>query len=73
MYFKHTSVLPEEILDFAPKNTQTILDCTLGSGGHSRKLLEKFPNAKLFGIDRDLKALKATEHFLKPFEKNVTF
>ena len=36
MYFKHTSVLTEKILDLAPKNTQTILDCTLGSGGHSR-------------------------------------
>ena len=72
MYFKHTSVLTEKILDLAPKNTQTILDCTLGSGGHSRKLLRKFPNAKLFGIDRDSNALKSASHFLKPFEKNIT-
>ena len=72
MYFKHTSVLTDKILDLAPKNTQTILDCTLGSGGHSRKLLGKFPNAKLFGIDRDLNALKSANFFLKSFEKNIT-
>ena len=72
MYFKHTSVLPKKILDFAPEKTQTILDCTIGSGGHSKKLLEKFPNAKLFGIDRDSRALKSSNYFLKPFEKNIT-
>ena len=72
MYFKHTSVLTDKILDLAPKNTQTILDCTLGSGGHSRKLLGKFPNAKLFGIDRDSNALKSANFFLKSFEKNIT-
>ena len=72
MQFKHISVLPEKVLDFAPEKTQTILDCTLGGGGHSRDLLEKFPNAKLYGIDRDLKALKAAKDFLKPFEKNIT-
>ena len=68
MQFKHISVLPKKVLDFAPEKTQTILDCTLGSGGHSRNLLEKFPNAKLFGIDRDLKALQAAKDFLKPFK-----
>ena len=72
MQFKHISVLPKKVLDFAPEKTQTILDCTLGSGGHSRNLLEKFPNAKLFGIDRDLKALQAAKDFLKPFEENIT-
>jgi len=72
MQFKHIPVLPEKVLDFAPEKTQTILDCTLGGGGHSRDLLEKFPNAKLYGIDRDLKALKAAKDFLKPFEKNIT-
>ena len=72
MQFNHISVLPEKVLNFAPDNTKTILDCTLGGGGHSRGLLNKFPNAKLFGIDRDLTALKAAKNFLKPFKKNIT-
>ncbi len=73
MQFKHISVLPQKVLDFAPDKTQTILDCTLGCGGHSRRLLEKFPNAKVFAIDRDLNALKVAEYFLKPFENNINF
>ena len=55
MEFEHISVLAEEVVDFAPQTTQTILDCTLGGGGHSRRLLEKFPEANLYGIDRDKK------------------
>ena len=35
--FEHISVLTQEIVDFAPEATQTILDCTLGGGGHSRR------------------------------------
>ena len=72
MQFNHISVLPEKVLDFAPDKTKTILDCTLGGGGHSRELLKKFPNAKLFGIDRDLNALKAAKNSLKPFKENIT-
>ena len=41
--FEHVSVLLEEVVDFAPEATQAILDCTLGGGGHSKRLLEKFP------------------------------
>ena len=51
MQFKHISVLPEKVLSFAPEMTQTILDCTLGRGGHSKALLEKFPNARLNQIN----------------------
>ena len=53
MQFEHISVLTQEVVDFAPESTQTILDCTLGGGGHSRYLLENFPDAKLYGIDRE--------------------
>ena len=33
MQFEHISVLTQEVVDFAPESTQTILDCTLGGGG----------------------------------------
>jgi len=69
--FEHISVLAAEVVDFAPQATQTILDCTLGGGGHSRRLLEKFPEAILYGIDRDLHALKAATDCLKIFENQT--
>ena len=69
--FEHISVLSQEVVDFAPESTQTILDCTLGGGGHSKRLLEKFPDAKLYGIDRDKLALKAAAKRLKTYEEQT--
>ena len=63
--FEHISVLAQEVVNFAPESAQTILDCTLGGGGHSKLLLEKFPDAKLYGIDRDRLALQAAAKRLK--------
>tara|TARA_B100000929_G_scaffold147512_1_gene116883 strand:- start:1986 stop:2936 length:951 start_codon:yes stop_codon:yes gene_type:complete len=71
MEFEHISVLAEEVVDFAPQTTQTILDCTLGGGGHSRRLLEKFPEANLYGIDRDAKALSASVDGLKNYKGQI--
>ena len=71
MQFEHISVLTQEVVDFAPESTQTILDCTLGGGGHSRCLLENFPDAMLYGIDRDALAVKAAAERLKTYEKQT--
>ena len=35
-----------------------IVDCTLGLGGHTEALLEKFPTLTVIGIDRDQIALE---------------
>jgi 16S rRNA C1402 N4-methylase RsmH len=45
MEFEHISVLADQVVDFAPQASHSILDCTLGGGGHSKRLLEKFPAA----------------------------
>jgi len=71
MQFEHISVLAAEVVDFAPQSTQTILDCTLGGGGHSKRLLEKFPEANLYGIDRDAKALNAAADCLKNYKEQI--
>ena len=34
-----------------------VVDATLGMGGHSQTMLERFPAAHLVGIDRDTEAL----------------
>jgi 16S rRNA (cytosine1402-N4)-methyltransferase len=44
-----------------------VVDATLGLGGHTEALLQKFPHLTVIGIDRDLDAIaKATER-LAPF------
>ena len=40
------------------------VDCTLGLGGHARAILERCPDARLIGIDRDADALDAARERL---------
>lgn len=51
----HTPVLLSQVLEvLAPKPGQTIVDCTLGLGGHSAALLERIkPDGRLIAIDLD--------------------
>ena len=69
--YKHIPVLQKEVVDFAPPSTRSILDCTLGGGGHSYGLLGKYTKASLYGIDRDSIAVKAAERRLQNFRKQT--
>ena len=44
-----------------------IVDATLGLGGHTEALLERFPTLKVIGIDRDANALTRATARLAPF------
>ena len=44
-----------------------IVDATLGLGGHSQALLERFPHLRVIGIDRDADALARATARLAPF------
>jgi 16S rRNA (cytosine1402-N4)-methyltransferase len=44
-----------------------IVDATLGLGGHTEALLERFPTLKVIGIDRDTDALTRATARLAPF------
>jgi 16S rRNA (cytosine1402-N4)-methyltransferase len=58
----HVPVMRGEILDileyFVPVGKDAFfVDATLGWGGHSKAILEKFPSLRIVGIDRDETAL----------------
>src|SRR3954471_5360557 len=44
-----------------------VVDCTLGLGGHSEALLERFPEARLVALDRDKEALRLSGERLAPY------
>ena len=50
----------QEVLEYLdPRPGQTIVDCTLGSGGHSEAILDRMGDqGRLIGIDRDWQALE---------------
>lgn len=57
--FEHTTVLLHEaVAELAIKPAGTYVDCTLGGGGHSRRILEQLgPDGHLFSFDQDQTAI----------------
>jgi 16S rRNA (cytosine1402-N4)-methyltransferase len=51
----HVSVMPAEVaFGLEPRPGQTIVDCTVGAGGHAKLLAEAVaPNGRLVGFDQD--------------------
>ena len=69
---QHISVMRDRCVDLlAPSILATespvVVDATLGLGGHSEALLQKFPHLKVIGIDRDQEALAKARTRLAPF------
>jgi len=55
----HRPVMVDEVTSWlAPAATGWIIDCTYGGGGHSRALLDSYPDVHVVGIDRDEDALE---------------
>jgi len=69
MGYSHVPVLLDEALyHLNLKNGQTIIDATLGLGGHAEAILRKLGGkGKLIGIDRDGEALDSSKERLKSF------
>ncbi len=72
----HVPVLADRVLELlapaldAPGSVY--VDGTLGLGGHARMVLERCPNARLIGIDRDPHALDIARERLQGFGDRVT-
>lgn len=60
--FEHKPVMLNEVLSGLNINPDGIyIDCTLGGGGHTEKILEKLsPNGKVIGLDKDQDAIDFT-------------
>ncbi|MFN3471502.1 MAG: 16S rRNA (cytosine(1402)-N(4))-methyltransferase, partial [Aquificaceae bacterium] len=65
----HTPVLLEPAVELLLGNGGTLyVDCTVGLGGHAKRILEKNEKVFLIGIDRDPYALEMAKENLKAFE-----
>src|SRR5690349_15748723 len=69
----HVPVMAVEVVELlSAPHPHTIVDATLGTGGHAAALLGAAENARLLGIDRDLSALDAARERLAGFAPRVT-
>lgn len=71
----HLPVMLNETLDYLKISPgMTIVDCTVGTGGHAEAILEKMQSkGRLIVIDRDKESLVIAEERLKRFNAITTF
>jgi 16S rRNA (cytosine1402-N4)-methyltransferase len=70
----HTPVLLREVVELllpALERGGVLVDATVGLGGHAAALLERAPQARLVGIDRDDRALETARANLAPYQERV--
>ena len=67
----HKSVLYEEVLNYLNlDDNSTIVDCTLGYGGHSSGILKRIKRGFLFAFDQDRDAIKYSKERLTKIANN---
>jgi 16S rRNA (cytosine1402-N4)-methyltransferase len=72
--FIHISVLSAELINgLALREGGHYLDATVGGGGHSRAILDSFPDVTLVAIDQDSIAISASRENLKQYRDRVQF
>ena len=70
---KHISVLLQESIDALNlQENSVIVDCTLGYGGHSSKILAKIKKGFLFAFDQDSEAIRHSTDRLSKVGTNFT-
>lgn len=71
--FEHKAVMCQEVIEYLNlKPGATIVDATIGTAGHAKKILEKImPDGRLIGIDRDEDSLTVASERLKEFANNI--
>ena len=74
MKFLHQPVMVRQVLHWlAPKEGDVYVDCTIGTGGHSKAILEKAKGRiTLVGIDRDKETLKVAKEALKKYQSQIS-
>lgn len=73
--FEHETVLKEEtVKGLNVKKDGIYVDCTLGGGGHSERILNELsPQGELVAFDQDEKALTHSRERLSKYSAQVTF
>jgi 16S rRNA (cytosine1402-N4)-methyltransferase len=71
----HEPVLLQEVLEYLrpARDHGTLVDATVGLGGHAEGLLKMYPHVRLIAIDRDPAALEKSSERLSFAADRVTF
>ena len=71
--FEHRPVMVDEVVGlFEPVPSGTVVDATVGGGGHAAAILAGNPRVSILGLDRDADAISAAAESLAGFGDRVT-
>ncbi len=71
---EHIPVLVKEVMNLLnPKTGDTLLDATLGHGGHARAFLDAAQDTRVIGVDADEAALASAKENLIAYGERVTY
>lgn len=71
---KHYSVMLNETIDLLNiKEDGIYVDGTLGRAGHSKEIVKRLKNGRLYCFDKDLDAINESKEILKDYLDKVTF
>ena len=66
--FAHVSVMADEVLEWLePVPPGLVIDATVGGAGHARRILDRYPQLSLLGLDRDPLAVGVARERLAPY------
>ena len=70
----HIPVMVDEVISFLSSVSEGLMvDCTVGTGGHSKAILERFKGIQLIAVDRDREALAIAKERLLVFASRCRF
>ncbi|MBO4393317.1 MAG: 16S rRNA (cytosine(1402)-N(4))-methyltransferase RsmH [Spirochaetales bacterium] len=69
MQYAHCPVMANEVLSFLDPGEREALmvDCTLGEGGHTSLFLQRYPNLRIIGLDRDSRIMEKAKTRMAPY------
>lgn len=72
---RHVPVLVNEVVEALNLDVnKNIIDCTVGDGGHSEKILEKIgSDGKILAIDADIDSILRAKQFLYKYGEQIIF
>ena len=74
MNFPHYPVMNKEVLEiFSGTRKKLFVDCTVGAGGHSYRILAAFPQCRVIALDLDGASLDLARENLRGFGERVRF
>ena len=73
IYIPGTYSNSDEVVDlFRPVPSGTVVDATVGGGGHARAILSAVPHVSVLGLDRDSEAITAAKESLAGFGEELS-